>query len=194
MCSAISSCFLGPAFGGCHLNNNNCVHVRLKLQYLPEVELSSTEPEARRSDGRNDRRSLGGCSGSLGIDEFPRSAIPAAADDCAMRGLATAALSGGWARPLLPFLAVGPAFWIAFGGAWLPAACPRLSTMPLSGCCSFRPLPEEFVCGLGLVARREGTALRRGALWKAGVRACRRWAPPSPLPWCAHQLPSVRGA
>ena len=88
------------------------VHVRLKLQYLQEVELSSTEPEARRSDGRNDRRSLGGCSGSLGIDEFPRSAIPAAADDCAIRGLATAALSGGWARPLLPFLAVGPAFWI----------------------------------------------------------------------------------
>ena len=156
--------------------------MRLKLQYLQEVELSSTEPEARRSDGRNDRRSLGGCSGSLGIDEFPRSAIPAPADDCAMRGLATAALFGGWARPLLPFLAVGPAFWISsLGGARLPAACPRLSTMSLAGCCSFPPWPEDLVCGLGLVARRERTALRRGALWKAGVRACRRWAPPTTL-------------
>ena len=44
MCSAISSCFLGPAFGGCHPHNS--IHVRLKLQYLPEVELSPTEPEA----------------------------------------------------------------------------------------------------------------------------------------------------
>ena len=88
------------AFGGSHPNNG--VHVRLKLQYLQEVELSSTEPEARRSDGRNDRRSLGGCSGSLGIDEFPRSAIPAPADDCAIRGLTAAALFGGWARPLPP--------------------------------------------------------------------------------------------
>ena len=66
----------------------------------------------------------------------------------------------------------------ALGGAWLPAACPRLSTRSLAGCCSFPPWPEDLVCGLGVVARRERTALRRGALWKAGVRACRRWAPP----------------
>ena len=89
-----------------------------------------------------------------------------------MRGIATAALYGGWARPLLPFLAVGPAFWISsLGGAWLPAACPRLSTRSLSGCCSFLPLPEDLVCGLGLVARREGTALRRGGIVE-GWGAC----------------------
>ena len=43
----------------------------------------------------------------------------------------------------------------ALGGAWLPAACPRLPTLSLSGCCSLPPLPEELVCGLGLVARRK---------------------------------------
>ena len=62
----------------------------------------------------------------------------------------------------------------ALGGAWLPAACPRPSTRPLPGCCSLPPLPglrsggaEEVNGGCGEVA-----------LWKAGVRACRRWAPP----------------
>ena len=62
----------------------------------------------------------------------------------------------------------------ALGGAWLPAACPRLSTRSLPGCCSLPPCPgcwsggaEEVNGGCGEVA-----------LWKAGVRACRRWAPP----------------
>ena len=66
----------------------------------------------------------------------------------------------------------------ALGRAWLPAACPRPSTTSLSGCLSFRP-SQQLVCGRGLMVWTQGTALRRRALWKAGVRACRRWAPPT---------------
>ena len=73
---------------------------------------------------------------------------------------------------LVVFACLGMLF--AFGSAWLPAACPWLSTRSLPGCCSLPPLPglrsggaEEVNGGCGEVA-----------LWKAGVRACRRWAPP----------------
>ena len=73
---------------------------------------------------------------------------------------------------LLVFACLGMLF--ALGGAWLPAACPRPSTRPLPGCCSLPPCPgcwsggaEEVNGGCGEVA-----------LWKAGARACRRWAPP----------------
>ena len=78
----------------------------------------------------------------------------------------------------------------ALGGAWLPAACPRPSTTSLSGCLSFRP-SQQLVCGRGLMVWTEGTALRRRALWKAGVRACRRWAPPTMLALRASLLVSI---
>ena len=50
---------------------------------------------------------------------------------------------------LVVFACLGMLF--ALGGAWLPAACPRLSTRSLPGCCSLPPWPGL----LGLVARRK---------------------------------------
>ena len=79
---------------------------------------------------------------------------------------------------------------LVLGGAWLPAACPRPSTTSLSGCLSFRP-SQQLVCGRGLMVWTQGTALRRRALWKAGVRACRRWAPPTMLALRASLLVSI---
>ena len=67
------------------------------------------------------------------------------------------------------------------GGARLPAAGPRPPTMSLSGCCSPLPPPGAPLCGLGPWSWQEGTALRKDALWKAGARARRRPAPPTPL-------------
>ena len=111
--------------------------------------------------------------------------MPATADDCSMRGLqcrqacdgvaVPAALSGGWARPLLPLLvctlrsrrglATGcmpPAFYKVPPGLLFPSSVARRSRL--------RTWPggaEEVNGGCGEVA-----------LWKAGARACRRWAPP----------------
>ena len=66
---------------------------------------------------------------------------------------------------LVVFACLGMLF--AFGGAWLPAACPWLSTRSLPGCCSLPPLPGLLVWWRGGSERR-----LRGGGFVEGWGAC----------------------